>query len=171
MGWDDDARQRDLLRQRAEQYAAPLKRRDETLADALTVLTFRLGAETYGVDVAAVRAVRQLPRVTVVPAVPAFYRGVVNLRGQIISVLDLTAFFDLPPDVDAGELIVVAAANLELGLLARHVEDVQTVPRSTLKPLDSIRWALGVTAEQLVVLDIQQLLMDERLIIGAAGDD
>jgi purine-binding chemotaxis protein CheW len=171
MDWDDEARQRTLLRQRAEQYAAPLKRRDEALADSLTVLTFRLGTETYGVDVTTVRAVRQLPRLTAVPAVPAFYRGVVNLRGQIITVLDLTAFFDLPPDDDAGELIVIEAGHLELGLLAAHVEDVDLIPHGTLKPLESIRCALGVTPERLVVLDITQLFLDERLIIGAAGDD
>lgn len=170
LNWDDDERQRELLRRRARQYAAPLKSREDDAADHLTVLVFRLGSEVYGVDVGVVRAVRVLPKVTPVPASPHFYRGVVNLRGQIITVMDLSAFFDMPIDEEARELIVVQANDLEIGLLARHVEDVALVPRNTLRPFEYIRYTMGVTNEQLVVLDIPQLLLDERLMIGGSDE-
>ena len=95
--WGDDqeaALQRRLHR-RAEQYAATLKKADVVDSDAYTMLTFDLGAEKYGVDVAVVQAIRiMLRQITRVPGTPHFYRGVVNVRGKITSVLDLRRFFD-----------------------------------------------------------------------------
>jgi purine-binding chemotaxis protein CheW len=166
---DTAAREREILRQRADAYAAPVKAGDET-ADQLTLLTFRLGSEYYGVQVDVVRGVRVMPRLTPVPSVPPMYRGVVNLRGQIITVLDLAAFFELERDEQASELVIVEAAGLTLGLLAAHVQDVTRLRRDVLQPFDYFRYTLGITADRLVVLDIPLMLQDERLIIGAADE-
>jgi purine-binding chemotaxis protein CheW len=156
------------LQQRAQQYAVPT-RALEVAADSKTMLTFELGAEHYGVDVMTVRGVRTIPRVTRVPGTPTFYRGVVNVRGQVITVLDLRLFFNIaiddeqaPPD----ELVVVESGGLEIGLLADNVEGVMTVPASEFESVDNIRYAFGVTSEQLVLLDIQHMLEDEQLVIG-----
>ncbi len=169
LSFDDAERERQILRQRAEAYAAPLRDSDDS-ADILTLLTFRLGTEHYALEAQVVRGVRPVPKMTPVPSVPPFYRGVVNLRGQIITVLDLTAFFELEPDPVAEELVVVESNGLTLGLLARHVQDVIRLRRSVLQPFEYFRYTLGVTAERLVVLDIPLMLQDERLIVGAADD-
>ncbi len=169
LSFDDAERERQILRQRAEAYAAPLQEAD-AYTDVLTLLTFHLGAEYYALEAQIVRGVRPLPKMTPVPSVPPFYRGVVNLRGQIITVLDLTAFFKLDPDPDAQELVVVEANGLTLGILARHVQDVIRLRRSALQPFEHFRYTLGVTVERLVVLDIPLLLQDERLIVGTADD-
>lgn len=169
LSFDDAERERQILRQRAEAYAAPMKDSDDSV-DILTLLTFRLGAEHYALEAQVVRAVRVVPKITPVPSVPPFYRGVVNLRGQMITVLDLTTFFELDPDPAAEELVVVESNSLTLGLLARHVQDVIRLRRSVLQPFEYFRYTLGVTAERLVVLDIPLMLQDERLIVGVADD-
>ena len=69
---------------------------------------------------------------------------------------------------DPSELIVVEANNLTIGLLAHHVRDVEDIPRSTAESMDDVRYAYGVTAEKLVLLDIARMFEDDRLI---AGDD
>ena len=90
---DEEAVIKKRLRQRAEQYAVPTRDLDEVTADSKTVLAFLLGDEHYGVDVMVVRGVRTIPRVTRVPGTPPFYRGVVNVRGQVITVMGLAPFF------------------------------------------------------------------------------
>ena len=120
--------------------------------EALTVLGFELGGERYGVDVMLVRGVRNLTKIARVPGIPSFYRGVVNVRGQILTVLDLRTFFDIPvasTDHMPEELVTVRANDLEIGLLADSVSGVVTVPREAIVPSDNIRYALGVTAERL----------------------
>lgn len=172
--WDEAEQHRHLLRQRAEQYAAPPRRAQETPADALTVLTFTLGDERYGVDVALVQAVRVLPPVTPVPGTPDFYHGVVNVRGQIITVLDLRRFFGQAVDAEAlrqpRELVIVRSAPLALGLLVQEVIGVATVPSEALCPFEQLRYARGVTAERLVLLDLTRLFEDDRLIVRDADE-
>lgn len=168
---DDERRNVELemrLKQRAKQYAAPQRNEAAYSADEVYhVITFSLGSERYGVDVATIRSVRTADHIARIPAVPKFYRGVINMRGQIVSVLDLRYFFDMPVDerISPREIVVVEAADLTLGLVADHVEDVLTIPRVAVEPVDA-RYARGVTMGRLVVLDIETLFSDDRLIIS-----
>jgi purine-binding chemotaxis protein CheW len=157
------------LHQRAQQYAVPTRDLEVAAADSKTMLTFELGEEHYGVDVMMVRGVRTIPRITRVPGTPLFYRGVVNVRGQVITVLDLRLFFNIPvadEQVAPDELVVVQSGNLEIGLLADNIEGVMTISASEYEAVDNVRYAFGVTSEQLVLLDIQHMLDDEQLVIG-----
>ncbi len=162
------------LRQRAEQYAAPVQRVEIEPEAVRTVLNFHLGDEYYGVDVMTVRGVRTINRITRVPGIPHFYRGVVNVRGQVITVLDLRLFFDVPAEDAAkapDELVVVRASGLEIGLLAHNIEGVQAVPIAAVEPVENMRYAWGVTRHQLVLLDVERLLEDEQLVVGGADDN
>jgi purine-binding chemotaxis protein CheW len=165
-------RLQERLRQRARQYAAANARAEAlTEEEADAVLTFRLGSEHYALDVTCVQGVRPVTRMTRVPGVPAFYRGVVNIRGQVLSVLDLRDFFNVGmSDEDApGEIILTAAGQLTLALLAHHIEDVISLPKTAVQSAE-MRYARGITQERMIVLDLEQLFTDERLIIGG-GDD
>jgi purine-binding chemotaxis protein CheW len=169
---DEVVRQR--LRQRARLYAAPKQQAETTPETVHTILTFRLGSEQYGVDVMTVRSVRTISRITRVPGTPLFYRGVVNLRGQVITVMDLRLFFNIPlaeEGIPPGELVVVAGRMLEIGLLAHHVEGVQILPMSAFDPVDNMRYALGVTRERLVLLDVLRLLEDDQLVVGSHDEN
>jgi purine-binding chemotaxis protein CheW len=177
--WEASQRERDLLRRRAAQYAAPIKQTeaaaaDESIAEKVSVLAFRLGDENYGLDVAAVRGVRPLSKITPIPGIPPFYRGVINLRGQILTVLDLQIFFSITTIATNGslpyplhrELVLVDSHGLHLGLLATHVEGVVWVQHRTLQPLDTTHYAQGITTERLIVLNLEAIFTDPRLIIG-----
>jgi purine-binding chemotaxis protein CheW len=157
---------RSRLRERAQHYALPKETADHAQVDALHGVTLLLGDERCAIDVRAVRGVRSVDSITRVPSAPPFYRGVVNVRGQIISALDLPAFFDIGgARLTPRELLVVEANELTLAILADRVEDVVSIPRADIEPVD-MRYALGVTRDRITVLDIDQITADERLIVG-----
>jgi purine-binding chemotaxis protein CheW len=169
--WDNsrytEAAEQSRLILRAQQYASA-KGSEYIDTQTLLVLTFDLGGERYGVDVMLVRGLRDLPHVTHVPGSPRFYTGVVNLRGQIITVMDLRPFFDMPVNDSEppSELVVVKSGRLELALLAHHIHGVQSIPQADVVSAGEIRYTRGVTANRLVLLDIAALFEDERLIAG-----
>lgn len=176
LNWDDDKRQRhaesDRLRQRAVQYAAPVAQLESIPEDAKSYLTFDLGAERYAVDVMLVRGVRDNLKIVRVPGTPPFYRGVINVRGQIITVLDLRPFFGLDATEEvivADEVVMVKAGQLHLALLAHQVLGVSTLSPSVITPVDQLPYAHGVTKDRLIVLNLQQLFENERLIIGGGA--
>jgi purine-binding chemotaxis protein CheW len=155
------------LQQRAKAYAAAAEKEAVVSDEATyTLLTFRLGTERYALEVRYVRGVRPVSNLTRVPGTPVFYRGVVNVRGKIITVLDLLGFFGSGSmDATSRELILLSAAGLELALLADHIEDVTTIPISAAKPVEML-YAHGMTQDRLIILDIDALFSDERLIAG-----
>src|SRR6058998_2848247 len=99
-----------------------------TAADGPQYLTFRLGAEEYGVEILKVQEIRSYSAVTPVPNTPRAVRGVMNLRGQIIPVLDLRTKFGMPEAEYSrfAVVIVVVISGKVVGLLADGVSDVLT---------------------------------------------
>src|SRR5690349_17599915 len=82
------------------------------------VLTFRLGDERYGWPVENVRAIARISHLTHVPSAPPFYLGVTSLRGQVLSVLDLRTYLELPPLENKPEfMMVIDGAGLEIGVV------------------------------------------------------
>jgi purine-binding chemotaxis protein CheW len=177
LNWDDEQRQQaadsERLRQRAAHYAAPLKEQAVAAENSRSVLTFELGRERYGIDVMHVRGIRALGTLAEVPSTPSFYVGVINMRGQIISVLDLRRFFQIAFAEDAPdplEVIVVHAGELEMALVAHQVIGVEGIPHTAIKPVDHMPYAHGLTSDKIVLLDMAQLFQDERLIIGGVSE-
>lgn len=178
LDWDDGERyqtaETERLRLRAHQYAAAVKDKLELAGDSRSVLTFDLGKEQYGVDVMLVRGVRTIiSRVARVPGVPGFYRGVMSMRGRIITVMDLRYFFDIAIQDESdmpSELVLVRSNNLEIGLLAHQVNGVVSVPMSAIKPIEHMPYMLGVSGDRIVVLNVVQLFEDERLIVGGINN-
>lgn len=160
------------LEARAAQYALPDT--DETQAeDNLTVVAFRLGAEHYALDVIRVRGVREMPPITRVPGAPPFYPGVVNVRGAIITLFDLRAFFELEaPGKPAAELIVVEVHDLQLGVMADHVMGVHTVPKTSLNPVEDAQFISGVYIQDVrwVLLDVIEIFEDDRLVVNRSEE-
>src|SRR5947209_13263193 len=89
-------------------------------------LTCRLGRETYGIDILKVQEIRELERVTRVPQVASFVRGVINLRGAIVPVVDLGLMFGLPQPLplEGASAIVVNVQRRLVGLVVESVSDV-----------------------------------------------
>ena len=161
-----------ILRARAQALARPPEHEPaaETL---LQVLEFRLAQERYAVETQHVHEVVPLKDMTPLPCTPPFVLGIVNVRGRITPVFDIKKFFDLPDKglTDLHRIIVVHGNDLELGLLADVIVGVRTIPLDSLQPslptLTGIRadYLKGVTADRLVVLDLERILADPKIIV------
>lgn len=93
-------------------------------------LTFFLDREEYGIEILSVREIIGLLPVTPVPQTPYYVQGVVNLRGQVIPVVDLRLKFDMP-GIEATEetcIIVVQTGGAQLGIIVDKVSEVLNIP-------------------------------------------
>jgi purine-binding chemotaxis protein CheW len=99
-------------------------------------LTCRLGAESYGVDILLVQEIREITEVTRVPHVPPFVRGVVNLRGAIVPIVDLGLMFgfDAPLDLESASAIVLNVDGRMAGLIVSSVSDVLALSDDEILP-------------------------------------
>jgi len=161
-----------ILRARAQALArapAPVS----AAGERLELLEFRLASERYALESRHVQEVHPLRDLTPLPGTPPFILGIVNVRGRILPVLDLKKFFDLPERglTDLHRIILVRGHDLELGLLADVIVGVRSVAIASLQPslptLTGIRadYLKGVDEERLVVLDLDRLLADPKLIV------
>jgi purine-binding chemotaxis protein CheW len=141
--------------------------------DYLEVLEFFLASERYGLETAYVREVHPMKELTPLPCTPPFILGIINVRGQILSVIDLKRFFHLPDRglSDLNKVIILRRGRLEVGIRADAVSGVRAVlvpevqePLPTLEGL-SPDYLKGITKEALIVLDAEKILADPRLIV------
>jgi purine-binding chemotaxis protein CheW len=147
-------------------------------AETLEFVEFVLAHETYGVESSFVREIHPLTSLTTLPCVPPFVLGIVNVRGEILSVIDIKKFFDLPEKglTDLNKVIVLEAGNMLFGILADAILGVRRMPVSEIQPslptLTGIRekYLKGVTLERTVLLDAGKILTDDAIIVKERVD-
>jgi purine-binding chemotaxis protein CheW len=165
-------RRRAILKERARALA----REDGTAVGAtgfIDVIEFRLASEAFAIEYAFVREVHPLKDFTPLPGTPSFVLGIVNLRGQIISLVDLRIFFNLPAKGlgDLNKVIVIRDDRMEFGILADELTGVQAIPRISIQPpiptLSGIgsEYLMGITGAGMIVLDANAILRDERIVV------
>ena len=158
------ARARVLAREAEEAGAA---------REFLDIIEFSLAAETYGIESAFVREVYPLKDFTPLPGAPPFVLGIVNVRGQILSVIDLKKFFNLP-EKGLGQLnkvIIIRNDRMEFGILADAVLDARPVPLETIQSAPptvtgiGAEYLKGVAGGRMIILDAEKILGDEKIIV------
>jgi purine-binding chemotaxis protein CheW len=152
---------------------------EDTSSGRLEILEFLLAYETYGIELCWVRETIPLKDLTPVPCTPPFVLGLINVRGRIVSVIDIKKFFDLPEKglTDLNKVIIVQDGGMEFGILADAICGFRSIPlgelRQSLPTLTGIReeYLKGVTGERMVVLDGKKLLNDAKIIIHENIED
>jgi purine-binding chemotaxis protein CheW len=169
---------RTILRARARFLAQERKGEKELPQSQLEVVEFLLASEHYGIELTYMREIHALSEFTPLPGTPAFVLGLTNVRGQILSVIDIKKLFDLPEKglTDLNKVIVVRTHQMELGILADAVLGVRVIARNefrtSLPTLTGIRaeYLKGITKDPLVVLDVAAILSDERIVVNDGGN-
>jgi len=94
------------------------------------LLSFRVGEQEYSVDIMSVREIRGWSKATPLPRAPAYVRGVINLRGTVLPIIDLAGRLGLPKGEDNARdvIIVVCVSDQTVGLLVNAVSDILTLP-------------------------------------------
>ena len=137
-------------------------------------LTFVLCEEEYGLEILKVREIIGLLDVTPVPQTPAFVKGVINLRGKVIPVVDLRLKFGMPEAEYTKEtcIIVVDVAALLMGIIVDTVSEVIEIKEEEIEPAPSfgekvdVKFILGmgkIKGKVKILLDIDRVLSSEEL--------
>ncbi len=135
----------------------------------LQIVGFRIGDETYGVRIGAVREIVRVPEITTVPSAPDTIEGVINLRGKIIPVMDLRKRFGVTDIVQdkRNRILVVDMENKLVGLIVNAASEVLKIPPSDIEAPGSVfadgesGYVTGVgklKGRLIILLDINKLL-------------
>ena len=172
-GWSpSEAEKKRILKTRAEVLAREPDKIEQ--GEQIEVVGFTLSYEQYGVESLYVREVYPLQEFTPVPCTPAFVLGIINLRGAILSILDLRKFFDLPETGlgDLNRVIVLFSEGMEFGVLADAITGVHQVLRDGLQPppptFTGLRreYLKGVSPDRMAILDAGKILTDTRIVVN-----
>ena len=144
---------------------------DNAGREQIEIVAFLLAYESYALESSFVREVYPLKHLAPLPGTPPFVAGIINVRGQIVSVIDLKKFFDLPEKglTDHNKVIILRDGKTEFGILADALLSVGNVLlddlQASLPTLTGVRadYLKGVTAARLVVLDAAKLLADPKI--------
>ncbi len=145
------------------------------------LVLFELGGESYGVNVNQVQSIIPMQDIITVPGAPSFVEGVVNLRGEVVPVVDLRARFNLPPANERKAVIVIVELDdLQVGLIVDKVTEVTKMAEAAIEPpsplLVTINTAylrgIGKFKDERVVilLDLGRIfsLDEQRILVEAA---
>jgi len=155
------------------------------------MVTFSLSGKDYGIDIMKVKEISKAKRFTFVPNAEPYVRGVYNLRGDIISMIDLRVLFNLPaqrPDEDSFEdMIILRLDDYQIGIIVDEIDKVVGINSETIQPPHpifgdiNIKFIKGVVENEnrlYLILDVEKILGDkteetgERLrpqLVAAAG--
>ena len=147
-------------------------------------LTFTLGRETFAMDIRFIKEILQYSSVTGVPLMPAFIRGVINLRGAVVPVIDLAVRFDRPPtEVDKRTCVVIlevqhGTSSLVLGAMVDNVTEVLEIAAGDIEAAPAfgsslrsefIRGVGKVGGRFVILLDVNHVLSLEEMTELCAG--
>jgi purine-binding chemotaxis protein CheW len=139
------------------------------LTRARELIAFRMGAQEFCVDIMSVREIRGWTKATALPKSPSFVRGVVNLRGTVLPIIDLAARLGFPPaEPTARHVIIVAQIGTQTaGLLVDAVSDILTVTDDLIQPTPDVasdmaktfvRGVLAVEQRMISMIELDQVL-------------
>ena len=160
-----------------EERAKLLAREPRVVADDITqeILEFSIANRRYAFEAAWVREIVVLKELTPLPCTPSFVHGVVNIRGRIVSAVDLCRFWGLPEKgiVDFHHIIVLRGCDMEFGVLADKVDGVAQLNPKELRQEEAVslsgvpvEFVKGLIDRDDVLLDAEKLLRDPRMVVN-----
>lgn len=139
----------------------------------IEVLEFMLAQEAYALETCWIREVYPLKELTPLPCTPGFVMGIANVRGRILSVIDIKKFFDLPEKglTDLNKAIILQDGPMEFGVLADQIIGARWLPLADIQAapptFTGVRsdYLRGVTGDRLIVLDAKKMLRDPSIVV------
>ena len=141
--------------------------------EVLQWVTFRLGSETYGINVMQVQEVLRYTEIAPVPGAPSYVMGIINLRGNVVTVINTRARFGLESAEisDNSRIVIIEAEKQVIGILVDSVAEVVYLRSSEIDSApnigteDSAKFIQGVSnrdSELLILVDLNKLLTEDE---------
>ena len=149
--------------------SAPSDRNDEVLQ----WVTYKLGEETYGINVMQVQEVLRHTEIAPVPGAPDYVLGIINLRGNVVTVIDTRSRFGLEPTevTDSTRIVIIESEEQVVGILVDSVAEVVYLRSSEIESAPNVgteeraKFIQGVSnrdGQLLILVDLNKLLSDEE---------
>ena len=147
----------------------------EKLSDPVNQwVTFKLGNETYGINVMQVQEVLRIPDIAPVPGAPSYVLGIINLRGNVVTVIDTRHKFGLMPSGtdESSRIVIIETDGQVIGILVDSVVEVVELSDSMIESApnvgneESSRYIQGVASHEkllLILVDLNKFLGDDEL--------
>ena len=145
----------------------------ESADTVLQWVTFKLQEETYGINVMQVQEVLRYTDIAPVPGAPDYVMGIINLRGNVVTVIDTRARFGLPPSevTDNSRIVIIESERQVIGIMVDSVAEVVYLKQSEIDTApnvgtdESAKFIQGVSnrdGELLILVDLNKLLSDDE---------
>ncbi|NMC33230.1 MAG: chemotaxis protein CheW [Veillonellaceae bacterium] len=120
---------------------------NDTVGTEVKLIIFKLGREEYGMDILRVQEIKRMMGITRVPSTPTFIKGVINLRGSVLPVIDLRTRLGLPENelTEAARIIVVLVNEGIVGFIVDEVVEVTTINTQDVEAAQTL--SSGLSAE------------------------
>lgn len=136
-------------------------------------VTFQLESETYGINVMQVQEILRYSEIASVPGAPDYVLGIINLRGNVVTVIDTRSRFGLMPSeiTDNSRIVIIEAEKQVIGILVDSVAEVVYLKKSEMEPAphvgteESSQFIQGVTNREdglLILVDLNKLLSEDE---------
>ncbi|MET3942808.1 purine-binding chemotaxis protein CheW [Paenibacillus sp. PvP094] len=144
--------------------------------EELKVIVFKLGSEEYGIEVDKVQTIERMMPITRVPKTFSFVKGVINLRGVVIPVIDLRGRFSLPETeyTDQTRIVIVAVGDMQVGFIVDAANDVIDIKSSAIDSPPEVvggvkaRYLRGVAKLEnerlLIMLNLHEVLNKSEVV-------
>lgn len=143
------------------------------LEDSTNLVTFRLGSGEYAIDIMQAKEIIKMEKITLIPNAPDFVEGVINLRGNIIPIINLKKRFNLEEtegDKNTG-IIIVKIEDVDMGIIIDSISKVVSISNSDIQPPPPMLSGIGqkyikgvgkLEDKLLVVLDLEKLFTTDE---------
>jgi purine-binding chemotaxis protein CheW len=166
----------EILRLRADVLRGN-KGENTAYGESHMVVAFLLAPERYAIESVYVSEVLTLDKLTVIPGAPSFITGVINLRGKIISIVNLKMLFNLKISgiTQLNKIIVLKWERTEFGIVTDEIEGTfqmclnsLSVPPSTVNCIEA-EYIKGITPDGIIMLNAEHILTNKALIVNQNG--
>lgn len=145
------------------------KDKQQLSGELIQVVSFHLGSEEYGVDISQVQEIIRMVEITHVPRAPHFMEGVINLRGQLIPIIDLRTRFAMPraEQTKSTRIVVTEIGSKRVGIVVDSVSEVLNIPMEHIEEAPDMIAGVGTEYIQGVgkVGDRLVILLDLTMVI------
>ncbi len=145
------------------------------------LVVFELANEFYGIDIAVVESIIKMQAITQLPQTPCYIKGVTNLRGTVLPVIDLRTRFGLAsqPDTKQTRVIIVTMGKIKVGVMVDDVSEVLRVPDQSIEPLppmvnsvnaDFLKGIVRLEDRLIILLEVAKVLdLQEQQVLADAA--
>jgi purine-binding chemotaxis protein CheW len=149
------------------------KEKQALTGETIQVVSFHLGTEEYGVDISQVQEIIRMVEITFVPRAPRFMEGVINLRGQLIPIIDLRTRFGMPrtEHTKSTRIVVTEIGSKKVGIIVDSVSEVLNIPMEQVEDAPDMIAGVGTEYIQgvgkvgdrlIILLDLTMVMSGEE---------